>query len=291
MSVQFAVLASGSQGNATLIRAGGAGTLLDLGVGPRSLDDRLGSVGSSWDQVTSALLTHTHADHVGNATLHRMARERAVLYCHEGHRDTLLAHSGYLALEHARLVRHYDERPFLTATGLRVEPLELRHDGPTFGFRIEAMPTRKSRPVSMGYLADTGSWSDLMAEAMAEVDLLGVEFNHDVEMQLRANRPAALIERNLSDWGHLSNEQGAGFVAAVLGRSRPASVRHVVLLHLSRQCNHPDLAIRAASDAVRESGRTVFVETARQESAHPNVMVEPARRRVAVARLRPDAKA
>ena len=33
MSVQFAVLASGSRGNATLVQAGGAGVLLDLGIG------------------------------------------------------------------------------------------------------------------------------------------------------------------------------------------------------------------------------------------------------------------
>ena len=47
MSVQFAVLASGSRGNATLVRSGGAGLLIDLGIGPRALAERLESVGSA----------------------------------------------------------------------------------------------------------------------------------------------------------------------------------------------------------------------------------------------------
>ena len=154
------------------------------------------------------------------------------------------------------MIRLYDDGPFLTSTGLRLEPIELRHDGgPTFGFRIEASAGRRQRPVSIGYLADTGSWSETMAESLADVDVLGVEFNHDVALQKSSPRPAFLIERNLSDLGHLSNRQGAELIQAVLARSRDGALRHVVLLHLSEQCNQPDLAIQAAGDAISAAGR------------------------------------
>src|SRR5207244_1313344 len=122
--------------------------------------------------------------------------------------------------------------------------------GPTFGFRIEAKPARGRRMIAIGYMADTGSWSLEMADQLAEVDLLGVEFNHDVEMQRRSPRSEDLIERNLGDWGHLSNVQGAAFVKAVLDRSGRGAVRHLVLLHLSQQCNCPDLALREAREAI-----------------------------------------
>ncbi|WP_074313841.1 MBL fold metallo-hydrolase [Singulisphaera sp. GP187] len=284
MSVQIAVLASGSQGNATLVQTGGSGFLLDLGLGPRALTRRLESVGSSWEQIASAVLTHTHGDHVNNATLIQMTRLRITLYCHEGHRRQLGRSPGFHQLDRAGLVRHYDERPFLTSTGLRIEPLELRHDGgPTFGFRVEAKPARGARAIAMGYMADTGSWTEAMADALAQVDLLGVEFNHDVEMQRRAPRSYALIARNLGDWGHLSNHQGAEFVTAVLDRSAPGSVRHVVLLHLSQQCNDPTLAVSTARAAIRASGRRVAVHAATQAAAFPNVVVTPTRRRAAKA--------
>lgn len=282
MSVQIAVLASGSQGNATLVQTGGSGFLLDLGLGPRALAGRLESVGSSWDQIASAILTHTHGDHVNPATLAQLARLRIPLYCHEGHRRQLGRSPGFHHLEAAGLLRHYDEEPFLTPMGLRIEPLELRHDGgPTYGFRIEAKPARRGRAIAIGYMADTGSWTEAMADALAEVDFLGVEFNHDVEMQRRSPRSRALIARNLGDWGHLSNGQGAEFVSAVLERSAPGSIRHLVLLHLSQQCNDPTLALSTARAAVRASGRRVAVHAAAQATAFPNVVVTPSRRRAA----------
>jgi phosphoribosyl 1,2-cyclic phosphodiesterase len=279
MPVQFAVLASGSRGNASLIRSGGDGLLLDLGLGPRAMAQRLESVGAAWSSVGSALLTHTHGDHIDNLTLLVLARKKIVLYCHEGHRVEMGRHPGFQALDAEGLVRHYDERPFLTPAGMRVEPLELRHDGgPTFGFRVEARAGRSGRPVAIGYLADTGSWTEEMAGALAEVDLLGVEFNHDVEMQRTSRRHPALIARNLGDWGHLSNEQGAGLVSAVLDRSGPRSVRHLVLLHLSQQCNRPGLAVGVARAVLHEKGRRVAVHAAQQAPAHPNLWVEAVRR-------------
>jgi phosphoribosyl 1,2-cyclic phosphodiesterase len=256
--------------------------LLDFGIGPRSIAERLESVGASWDLVAAALLTHTHGDHVDNNTLLRMARQKVVLYCHEGHRAELVCLDGFRELEKARLVRHYDERPFLSPNGLSIEPLPLRHDGgPTYGFRIEAKPGRGKPAVAIGYMADTGSWSVEMADQLAEVDLLGVEFNHDVEMQRRSPRSYDLIERNLGDWGHLSNAQGAAFVKAVLDRSGRSAVRHVVLLHLSQQCNIPALAVHEARQAVRGTGRRVNVQAALQSPAHPNLWLTSARRRAA----------
>ncbi|GAC1465684.1 MAG: MBL fold metallo-hydrolase [Isosphaeraceae bacterium] len=280
MAVQFAVLGSGSRGNATLIRAGGAGLLLDVGIGPRALESRLQSVNADWSQIASALLTHTHGDHVDNGTLHRMANQRVALYCHEGHHGELTRLSGFQALITQGLVRHYDDRPFLSPAGLWVEPLELRHDsGPTYGFRIEGKVSRNARTVAIGYLADTGSWSTPMADLLADVDLLGVEFNHDEEMQRQSNRPHYLVARNLGDRGHLSNLQGAGFVSEVLSRSRGSALRHLVLLHLSENCNTPGLALRSAHQAIRESGRRVKIHAALQELAHPVLWIPPGRRR------------
>lgn len=280
MPVQFAMLASGSRGNAALVRAGGAGLLIDFGLGPRALSARLASVGSGWDQIAAALLTHTHGDHLDGTSLRWMARRGIALYCHDGHRRALARHAGFLDLERAGRVRSYDDRPFLTLTGLRVEPLELRHDGgPTFGFRVEGQSARRGRWASLGYLADTGCWTEAMADALADVDLLGVEFNHDVELQRRSGRPWHLIARNLGDRGHLSNDQGADLIASVLGRSQAGAIRQLVLLHLSEQCNRPPLALAAARSALRRAGRRATVHAALQGSASPDLVVEPARRR------------
>lgn len=192
MPVQFAVLASGSRGNSTLIRGGGAGLLIDVGMGPRALGARLDSVGAGWWAVACVVLTHTHGDHVDSRTFAELARRRMPVHCHAGHRAHLAGDPGFQQLEAEGLVSCYDDRPFLTSSGSRLEPIPLRHDaGPTFGFRIEVSVQRRGRPVSIGYLADTGSWCDSMAESLADVDVLGVEFNHDVAMQKSSGAPGS----------------------------------------------------------------------------------------------------
>ena len=66
------------------------------------------------------------------------------VHCHEGHRAQLAGDTGFQRLEEAGLVSCYDERPFLTSSGSRLEPIPLRHDaGPTFGFRIEVSAERR----------------------------------------------------------------------------------------------------------------------------------------------------
>ena len=174
MAVQFAVLASGSRGNSTLVCGKGAGLLIDVGIGPKILGERLESVGSSWSRIAAVVLTHTHADHVDSATFAELARRGVTLHCHEGHREALAADPGFKKLEACGSIRCYDDHPFLVSNGLRLEPIELRHDGgPTFGFRIEASSERREPPVGIGYLADTGCWSESMAESLAGVDLIG----------------------------------------------------------------------------------------------------------------------
>ena len=49
-------------------------------------------------------------------------------------------------------------------------------------------------------------------------------------------RTGSVKKRVLSEKGHLSNEQAADLVASL------ASLRHVVLAHLSDDCNSPTLA-------------------------------------------------
>ena len=181
--------------------------------------------------------------------------------------------------ENGGLVSCFDDQPFLSATGFRLEPIRLRHDGgPTFGFRLEVSTERRGKPVSIGYLADTGSWSDSMVDSLAEVDVLGVEFNHDVAMQRSSGRSWALIARNLGDHGHLSNRQGAEFVEAVLERSPRLTLRHVVLLHLSEQCNQPELAMAAAQAALGPARQQIMVHAANQAPAHPNLWIRPGSR-------------
>src|SRR5262249_32307377 len=104
------------------------------------------------------------------------------------------------------------------------------------------------------------------AAALADVDLLAVEFNHDEELERSSGRSPRLIARVLGDEGHLSNHQAAGLLRAVLARTPNGRLRHVVQLHLSRDCNRPTLA-RAAAQAILVERDGVMLHTAEQDRA------------------------
>ena len=144
--------------------------------------------------------------------------------------------------------------------------MPLRHDGGgSFGFRLEGGRDLFGRAAALGYVADLGCWDDDLAAGLADVDVLAVEFNHDVAMEHASGRSSRLIGRVLGDEGHLSNAQGAGLVRAVLARSEPGRVRHLVQLHLSHECNHPSLAREAARGVLDALEARVEVHTARQD--------------------------
>src|SRR5205085_162177 len=95
--------------------------------------------------------------------------------------------------------------------------------------------------------------------------------NHDVAMQYASGRSPLLIARVLGDRGHLSNVQGADLVRAVLERSEPGRLRHLVQLHLSRECNRPLLAREAGRAALAQHEADVALHTALQDEPLPTL--------------------
>lgn len=272
MPIRFTVLASGSAGNASLLQVPGFGLLIDVGLGPRQLAARLAAAGLSWADVDAVLLTHTHSDHWNDRTLAHLRRRRLRLYCHAEHGAAMRRYGSEFAGLHADgLVGGYEaEREWPVGPGLRCRALELSHDGgPTFGFRFEEAGGLFGGPSALAYAADLGTWTPALARALADVDVLALEFNHDVALQHASGRSFYLIRRILGDRGHLSNVQAAALVQETLRHSPPGRLRHLVQLHLSRDCNRPELALAAARAAL--GGHAPGVHTARQDEAGPTL--------------------
>ena len=75
----------------------------------------------------------------------------------------------------------------------------------------------------------------------------------------------------LGDRGHLSNVQAAELLREVRRQSMPGRLRHVVQLHLSRDCNHPSLAAEAARAVLAGDKEPAEVHTARQDRPGPSL--------------------
>jgi ribonuclease BN (tRNA processing enzyme) len=276
MPLRYTVLASGSSGNASLLEAGDYGVLIDIGLGPRQLAKRMAAMDVSWQRVHAVVLSHTHGDHWREKTLAQLRKRHIPLYCHQGH-HLPLSNCGWEfgRLQAQQLIRSYESgQEWELKPGFRCRTISLRHDaGPTHGFRFDRVGGPDG-DWSLAYVADLGSWTPELAQALAEVDVLAVEFNHDVQLEYASRRSPELIARVLGDHGHLSNTQAAALVQEVIRRSSRGRLRHLVQLHLSRDCNRFDLAVRAAQSILPKQW-SVQVHTTSQDGPGPVVTLEP----------------
>ena len=106
--------------------------------------------------------------------------------------------------------------------------------------------------VSLGHATDLGHLGRPLVEAFGGCQAILVESNYDPCMLRDGAYPWSLKERILSPLGHLSN----GDVARYLERDLPEACETVVLAHLSRNNNHPEVARMAAEIALGKRGRT-----------------------------------
>jgi hypothetical protein len=87
---------------------------------------------------------------------------------------------------------------------------------------------------------------------LREVHTLVIETNHDEKLlQACQFRPWPVKQRIMSRHGHLSNTAAASVIEQLL----PGKIERVVLGHLSRDCNNPELAKGAVQALLAKCGR------------------------------------
>ncbi|HEX5176510.1 MAG TPA: hypothetical protein VFV83_05755, partial [Chthoniobacteraceae bacterium] len=92
----------------------------------------------------------------------------------------------------------------------------------------------------------------LTIERLRQVETLVIETNHDEKLlQNDLQRPWPVKQRIQSRHGHLSNAAAAAVIAQLL----PGKIARVVLGHLSRDCNSPELAAGAVRAELEKCGR------------------------------------
>ena len=263
MSARFTVLASGSSGNANLLEVDGFAILIDCGLQPQIIAERLSFVQRSWADVKAVILTHAHGDHWNSYTLAHLRRLNIPLYAHAMHHERLSQNRNHEPLRRAGLLQQYDaDRPIRLTHALNARAIEVPHDSsPTFAFRFDYL-NGQQQGWSLGLASDIGHVTPRIVDAFLGIDLLAVEFNHDVTMQRQSPRPRFLVDRVLGDHGHLSNEQAADLTLRV-GREQ---LRTLVQLHLSRDCNTPQLAAAAGRQALDIVAPSAMLVTASQHS-------------------------
>lgn len=243
-SVEVHSLASGSSGNAMLVRAGDTNLLIDAGLPVRTLANALLNRGVGASELHGILLTHEHTDHSCGAG--GLARRN---------KTPLVANAATFQAYTERDALPFMGRELVTGGTMAIGCIGIRsfsvsHDAADpVGYVLEAGNTR------IVYFTDTGCVTPTIREALREADLAIVEANHDLEWLRRGSYPPHMKERVASDTGHLSNIDCGDLMAERLEQEGSCSIW---LAHLSRMNNSPALARRTVQQRIMQRTSVPF---------------------------------
>jgi phosphoribosyl 1,2-cyclic phosphodiesterase len=231
MSLELCILASGSAGNAAIIRSPAGILLIDAGIGPRTLEKRLDGTGVRPTDIAAVCLTHLDGDHFSPHWVPTLRRLNIPIYCHTNKIDALALCSRELV----PLIRSFDVDAFSPIDGLRCDPIHFAHDRlGSHGFAIDGFGYR------IGYATDLGHVPSYFYERFRDLNCIALESNYDPQMQADSGRPWFLRRRITCGHGHLSNRQALAAIRKLLDRAHQLP-DHIVLLHRSQECNCPEL--------------------------------------------------
>ncbi len=243
--MRIVTFASGSTGNCSLISEGKANILIDAGISMRRTVAALSRLGLDPQDLCGVLITHEHSDHISGLSMLLKHHDLKVFapkpLCEE------LAGIKPETKCHLYCIPEDDK---IDLGGVAVSCFRTMHDAAySVGYRFEGEQTA-------AFATDTGSIDDTLIQGLEGADIVLIEANHDIDMLKNGGYPYFLKRRILAPTGHLSNDD-SGRLALHLAKS---GTSNIILGHLSRDNNTPELAYAAVAAAI--SGENAGISVA-----------------------------
>jgi phosphoribosyl 1,2-cyclic phosphodiesterase len=256
--ITFCPLASGSKGNAVLLKTQGGNLLFDAGISTKALKERLDTIHVSLESLKGILVTHEHHDHIaGIKTL--ALRHSIPILANYATAEAIVEAIG----ECPRFTIFTTGEPF-EFSGMSFHPFSVQHDGvDPIAFTV----TTEGKKI--GICTDLGFVTGSVRHALRDCNILYVEANHEPEMVFASSRPEIYKRRVLSRTGHLSNEEAASLVADI---AHPGLL-HVYLAHLSSECNTQETAQKKVREFLSQRGIDLSIQIAHQHQVSASVTI------------------
>ena len=213
----FDIINSGSKGNATVVFTKEATILIDVGIPVSIIEEELKKFNKTINDIDIVLITHNHTDHIRSVKSFSPKK----IYSLKGTMPGSLSN----VIE--------ENKPF-KVLDVTITAFPTSHDAINpCGFILE------SEDEKLVYMTDTGVY--LSNPLVKNPTYLIIESNHNIQKLLHTNRPMELIQRIMSDYGHLCNEDSAFAAIDIIGDK----TKEIILAHLSEEANTPELALEA----------------------------------------------
>ena len=259
--VNFCTLFSGSSGNSTYISDGETKVLVDAGKSGHTIEESLEEIGSSIKDINAILISHEHIDHVRGAGI--LARRHNIpIYANQ---NTWQAMNNVIGKIDDKLVKIFKTDCDFEIGTIGIRAFETPHDAcESVGFNFYIGSKKVTTATDIGHI------SEGLLNNLKNSNVLLIESNHDVEMVKVSRYPYYLKQRILGDKGHLSNESTGNLLCELVNYG----VSRVLLGHLSKENNFPELCYRAVADVLESRnikvGRDMKIEVALRDK-HSNM--------------------
>lgn len=242
-SIRYAVLGSGSDGNAYIIENQLGSILIDNGYNHKKFYKRLTTAGFEIEKLHTIFLTHMHKDHSGYVfSLAKELGVEVVLHQNTDIKDSLLSKD---RLWHVKPDRNYSK----TNKELYFTPFSTSHDCKhSLGYSIQLSSTRFT------IITDTGRTSSTMKDLAETSDVLFLEANYSEQMLLEGSYPDHLKARILGAKGHLSNKESANFLNSL----DKTKLDKIYFCHLSKNNNSVETAKIEINEIVKLNDKMIF---------------------------------
>ncbi len=239
MNLKFCSLYSGSSGNCQFIKTEKTSILVDAGLSGKKIQQEMIKIGEDPQKINAIFITHEHIDHIqGAGVLSR--RFDIPIYANEKTWSAMRSIIGDIKSHNIKTMSEDAE-----VGDIFIQSFDISHDAASpVGYNIY----HKNKKISM--LTDTGCINASIINSITDADLLLVESNHDEDMVLIGPYPWSLKRRVLGEFGHMSNDAAGNLITKVIKKGTEI----VLLGHLSKENNFPQLAYKTVENILIENG-------------------------------------
>ena len=231
MSLSICSLNSGSNGNCYYIGNENEAILIDAGLSCRETEKRMKRAALSISKVKAIFISHEHADHINGVEVLSKKFQIPVYITPETLRF------GGLKIEEQLISGFSIHQPTLIGD-ISVTAFAKSHDASDpYSFAVEC------RQVKVGVFTDIGKACENLIKHFSECHAAFLESNYDTDMLEKGSYPNHLKKRISGGMGHLSNDEALQLFL----NYRPAFMSHLLLSHLSKNNNCPDLVSKLFS--------------------------------------------
>ncbi|EDS77187.1 metallo-beta-lactamase superfamily protein [Clostridium botulinum C str. Eklund] len=236
----FCPLYSGSSGNSVYISSGKSSILIDAGLPGKHIEKALQSINKNPNEIDGIFVTHEHIDHVkGVGVLSR--RYNIPIYANELTWKSMNKNIGKIKEENINII---SKGANITIKDIDIFNYSISHDAvDPVGYSVYSGKSKVCVATDLGY------FSDEVRENTKDADVVLLESNHDVEMLKFGPYPYSLKRRILSNVGHLSNDDCGKAIVTMTENN----CKNIILGHLSKTNNYPDLAYETVVGVLREN--------------------------------------